>query len=399
MKRSSRKKRLAKLSKLGLSLAAVTVLGGLVESVDVPLLSNCTVEAQELTNQSGGEQALPADTATVTIELETTGVEELVGASYRYQRIRGFERLEIHLQPGETYTLPTYDGYKLINFKSLNEVTDIAPEDAVLSYADFTPGQRVRLYYDYLMTDQVYDVVTKQYVDRETVIPSTTPSINSPTDTPPAQPTENPVDQPITIKAVYKEEQIEPGQKVDVLKEIEYTLKRGESVVLEPLTFEGWTSRVVQESQTVTYEEAKARPNKEYYFYYIEEGTTPTDKQVEQPVETPTEQPVEQPVEQPAEQPIEQPVETSAETPTEQPTAKPTNQSAQGKQATKQGDKEPAAPASQSKQSTVKPASTSQSQTKTLPATGEVSSVLHLTGLGLLGLAGLVVKRRQRKSL
>ncbi|HEL1701993.1 TPA: LPXTG cell wall anchor domain-containing protein [Streptococcus suis] len=291
IKRSSSKKQLHKWTKLGVGLAAVTVLGGLVEPVDVPLLSNCTVEAQELTNQSGGEQALPADTATVTIELENTGVVELVGASYRYQRIRGFERLEIHLQPGETYTLPTYDGYKLINFKNLNEVTDIAPEDAVLSYADFTPGQRVRLGYDYLMTDQVYDVVTKQYIDRETVIPSTTPSINSPTDTPTAQPTEKPA---------------------------------------------------------------------------------------EQLVEKPTEQPVEKPV--------------------EIPTAKPTGQSASEKQATKQGDKEPAAPAGQSKQSTVKPAPTSQPQAKSLPATGEVSSVLHLTGLGLLGLAGLVVKRRSGKS-
>ncbi|MDW8764708.1 PT domain-containing protein [Streptococcus suis] len=203
-----------------------------------------------------------------------------------------------------------------------------------------------------------------------------------------------PVDQSITIKAVYTEEQIEPGQKVDVLKEIEYTLKPGESVVLEPLAFEGWTSRVVQESQTVTYEEAKARPNKEYYFYYIEEGTTPTDKQVEQPVEAPTEKPAEQLVEKPTEQPVEKPVKR----PTASPTAKPTEQSAPGKQATKQGDKEPAAPASQSKQSTVKPASTSQPQAKSLPATGEASSVLHLTGLGLLGLAGLVVKRRQRKS-
>ncbi|HFR3474525.1 TPA: LPXTG cell wall anchor domain-containing protein [Streptococcus suis] len=223
-----------------------------------------------------------------------------------------------------------------------------------------------------------------------------------------------PVDQSITIKAVYTEEQIEPGQKVDVLKEIEYTLKPGESVVLEPLTFEGWTSRVVQESQTVTYEEAKARPNKEYYFYYIEEGTTPTDKQVEQSVETPTEKPAEQLVEKPTEKPIETPAETPTEKPAEQlvekpteqpvekpverPTAKPTEQSASEKQATKQGDKEPAAPASQSKQSTVKPASTSQPQAKSLPATGEVSSILHLTGLGLLGLAGLVVKRRQRKS-
>ncbi|HEM5069617.1 TPA: hypothetical protein U1212_000179 [Streptococcus suis] len=195
-----------------------------------------------------------------------------------------------------------------------------------------------------------------------------------------------PVDQSITIKAVYTEEQIEPGQKVDVLKEIEYTLKPGESVVLEPLTFEGWTSRVAHERQTVTYEGAKARPNKEYYFYYIEEGTTPTEK----PIETPTEKPAEQLVEKPTEQPVEKSVE--------RPTASPTGQSASEKQATKQGDKEPAAPASQSKQSTVKPASTSQSQAKSLPATGEVSSVLHLTGMGLLGLAGLVVKRRSGKS-
>ncbi|HEM5084795.1 TPA: LPXTG cell wall anchor domain-containing protein [Streptococcus suis] len=215
-----------------------------------------------------------------------------------------------------------------------------------------------------------------------------------------------PVDQSITIKAVYTEEQIEPGQKVDVLKEIEYTLNPGESIVLEPLTFEGWTSRVVQESQTVTYEEAKARPNKEYYFYYIEEEITPTEKPIETPAEQLVEKPTEKPIETPAETPTEKPAEQLVEKPTEQPveksverpTAKPTEQSAPGKQATKQGDKEPAAPASQSKQSTVKPASTSQSQTKTLPATGEVSSVLHLTGLGLLGLAGLVVKRRSGKS-
>ncbi|HEM5046940.1 TPA: LPXTG cell wall anchor domain-containing protein [Streptococcus suis] len=215
-----------------------------------------------------------------------------------------------------------------------------------------------------------------------------------------------PVDQSITIKAVYTEEQIEPGQKVDVLKEIEYTLKPGESVVLEPLAFEGWTSRVVQESQTVTYEEAKARPNKEYYFYYIEEEITPTEKPIETPAEQLVEKPTEKPIETPAETPTEKPAEQLVEQPTEQPvekpveipTAKPTDQSVQGKQATKQGDKEQAPSASSSQKEEVKPASTSQSQAKTLPATGEASSVLHLTGLGLLGLAGLVVKRRSRKS-
>ncbi|HEM3662197.1 TPA: LPXTG cell wall anchor domain-containing protein [Streptococcus suis] len=75
-----------------------------------------------------------------------------------------------------------------------------------------------------------------------------------------------------------------------------------------------------------------------------------------------------------------------------------TGQSAPGKQETKQEAKEQAAPASPSKQATAKSAPTSQPQAKSLPATGEAHSVLHMTGMGLLGLAGLVVKRRSRKS-
>ncbi|HFI0114537.1 TPA: LPXTG cell wall anchor domain-containing protein [Streptococcus suis] len=238
--------------------------------------------------------------------------------------------------------------------------------------------------------------------------------------------TTDPVDQPITIKAVYTEEQIEPGQKVDVLKEIEYTLNPGESIVLEPLTFEGWTSRAAHERQTVTYEDAKNSLSKSYTFYYLKDYTIPTDKQVEQPVEIPTETPNEQPVEQPVETPAETPSETPANSPAETPTnvqpsadqvgqsateptvlskqdsqagaASPTGQSEPDKQETKQESKEPAAPANQSKQSTDKPVPTSQPQAKILPATGEAHSVWHMTGLGLLGLAGLVVKRRSRKS-
>ncbi|WP_029942606.1 LPXTG cell wall anchor domain-containing protein, partial [Streptococcus suis] len=174
---------------------------------------------------------------------------------------------------------------------------------------------------------------------------------------------------------------------------------------------------------------------------------TPTDKPAETPVEQPVEQPVETPVApQPAEtsvvtpadkpaetlvdpsvsKPLETPSETPANSPAETPTnvqpsadqagqsateptvlskqdsqagtTSPTGQSAQGKQETEQETKEPAAPASQSKQSTDKPVPTSQPQAKTLPATGEAHSVWHMTGLGLLGLAGLVVKRRSRKS-
>ncbi|MGQ7354228.1 hypothetical protein ACTGXY_05215 [Streptococcus suis] len=206
--------------------------------------------------------------------------------------------------------------------------------------------------------------------------------------------TTDPVDQPITIKAVYTEEQIEPGQKVDVLKEIKYTLKPGESVVLEPLTFEGWASRVVQESQTVTYEGAKARPNKEYYFYYIEEGITPTDKPVTPPNETPS---VESPVTPPADSKT---TETNSVT-----NQLAQNQPAQAGNLSSQDDKKPVSQPTQesplaqpqAKQASVKPQQETAQQAKSLPATGEAGSILGLAGLGFTGLSGIHYALRPRK--
>ncbi|HEM4768288.1 TPA: LPXTG cell wall anchor domain-containing protein [Streptococcus suis] len=149
---------------------------------------------------------------------------------------------------------------------------------------------------------------------------------------------------------------------------------------------------------------------------------TPTAPQsAETPVVTSVDKPVEIPVDSSVTKPAETPAKSPAETPTNQPSAdraeqsateptvlseqdsqagtvSPTGQSASEKQAPKQGDKEQAAPASPSKQATAKSAPTSQPQAKSLPATGEAHSVLHMTGMSLLGLAGLVVKRRSRKS-
>ncbi|HFI0634400.1 TPA: LPXTG cell wall anchor domain-containing protein [Streptococcus suis] len=141
---------------------------------------------------------------------------------------------------------------------------------------------------------------------------------------------------------------------------------------------------------------------------------TPVDKPVEtlvdtsvtKPLETQTETTVNKPAETPTNvQPSADQAGQSATEPTVLPkqdsqagTASPTDQSAPGKQETEQETKEQAAPASQSKQATDKPAPTSQPQAKSLPATGDAHSVLHMTGMGLLGLAGLVVKRRSRKS-
>ncbi|NQK67321.1 hypothetical protein HO483_03490 [Streptococcus suis] len=74
-----------------------------------------------------------------------------------------------------------------------------------------------------------------------------------------------PVDQPITIKVVYRETQIELGQKITPFKEETFTITPGESVTLAPKTFDGW-KLVVGSEQTVTYEQAK-RENSCYFEY------------------------------------------------------------------------------------------------------------------------------------
>lgn len=99
-----------------------------------------------------------------------------------------------------------------------------------------------------------------------------------------------PVDQPITIKVVYRETQIEPGQKITPFKEETFTITPGESVTLAPKTFDGW-KLVVGSEQTVTYEQAK-RKNLYYFEYVMDSGNT----QGENPVDIPSEQPVGQPI-------------------------------------------------------------------------------------------------------
>ncbi|WP_024418711.1 LPXTG cell wall anchor domain-containing protein [Streptococcus suis] len=99
-----------------------------------------------------------------------------------------------------------------------------------------------------------------------------------------------PVDQPITIKVVYRETQIEPGQKITPFKEETFTITPGESVTLAPKTFDGW-KLVVGSEQTVTYEQAK-RENSYYFEYVMDSGNTQGDN----PVDIPTEQPVGQPI-------------------------------------------------------------------------------------------------------
>ncbi|HEP1836437.1 TPA: LPXTG cell wall anchor domain-containing protein [Streptococcus suis] len=156
----------------------------------------------------------------------------------------------------------------------------------------------------------------------------------------------------------------------------------------------------------------------------------PVDTPTEQPAEQPTDQPVEQPVDQPADQPVEtpaeqpadQPVETPAEQPTEQPTEQPVEQLAEqvvdtptdkpveqltdASSLTDQtaGKAQPVAATDKKKVDksapstpAVKPEEGSQTTAKTLPKTGDSSSMLLVLGGILSGLSGLGLAATSRK--
>lgn len=129
-------------------------------------------------------------------------------------------------------------------------------------------------------------------------------------------------------------------------------------------------------------------------------ATTPTDQPVDQPVATkPVEKPVETPIEQPAEQPVEiKPAETLTAQPTEKPTATSlladnTASKAQTGATTDKKKVDNSTPSTD----TVKPEEGSQATAKTLPKTGDSSSMLLVLGGLLSGLSGLGLAATSRK--
>ncbi|HFU4463079.1 TPA: LPXTG cell wall anchor domain-containing protein [Streptococcus suis] len=125
---------------------------------------------------------------------------------------------------------------------------------------------------------------------------------------------------------------------------------------------------------------------------------TPTEKTAEQPAETPTDQPTDQPVETPAGQPTEQPVEQPANQPTEKPTATSllagnTTSKAQTGATTDKKKVDNSTPSTNA----VKPEEGSQTTAKTLPKTGDSSSMLLVLGGLLSGLSGLGLAATSRK--
>ncbi|WP_105144433.1 LPXTG cell wall anchor domain-containing protein [Streptococcus suis] len=337
IKRSSQQKRLAKWSKLGLSLAAVTVLGGLVEPVGFKVVGSTEVYANEQI-----DPALEARKAEIKSMIQS--YRDLVGqikalnpADYTEESWNRNYDGDVRIYLGAQSIAAAYNDD--LTFSSLSL-------DGVDSHKTLNELNATYLF-GYQFVENAIPILKQAMAD---LVPVSKP-VETPTDTRPVEPpVEQPVEQPL---------------------ETPVSTQPSETPVVTPAD----------------------KP-----------AETLGDPSVSKPAETPSETPANSPAETPTNvQPSADQVGQSATEPTvlskqdsQAGTASPTGQSEPDKQETKQETKEPAAPASQSKQSTDKPAS--QTQAKSLPATGEAHSVLHMTGMGLLGLAGLVVKRRSRKS-
>ncbi|HFU4501325.1 TPA: LPXTG cell wall anchor domain-containing protein [Streptococcus suis] len=354
MKRSSRKKRLVKWSKLGLGLAAVTVLGGVVEPVGSQLPSAPALVYAEEVNYI------------IAIDAYLDGEYLYVIEDHpRYRRMSlPTSAADLNIKEYDPLYGKTLTSLKLV--KHTEVVGENGRTEVYFGEAHFvsTPAEKP--------AEQPAETPIEQPVEQPVEQPIETPVAPQPAETSVVTPADKPVE-PLVEPSVSRPAETPVEQPVEQSIETPVAPQPAETSVVTPAD----------------------KP-----------AETLVDPSVSKPAETPSETPAKSLAETPTNvQPSADQAGQSATEPTvlskqdsQAGTASPTGQSAPGKQETKQETKEPAAPASQSKQATAKPAPTSQPQAKSLPATGDAHSVLHMTGMGLLGLAGLVVKRRSRKS-
>ncbi|MCQ8263400.1 LPXTG cell wall anchor domain-containing protein [Streptococcus suis] len=236
---------------------------------------------------------------------------------------------------------------------------------------------------------------------------------------PVATPADQPVEKPISVL-------IGAISEVDgPLSHYYVTINPGETKTVETPKVDGYKlDQYTSPTYELTYDNALKQLNSAGFawvqFWMIKDAAPetpveqPTEQPTEQPAEQPAEQPVEQPTEKPAETPTDKPVDTPTEKPAETPTGKPvdtptdkpveqltdasslTDQTAGKAQAVTATDKKkvdksaPSTPA-------VKPEEGSQTTTKTLPKTGDGSSMLLVLGGVLSGLSGLGLAATSRK--
>ncbi|HEL2052444.1 TPA: LPXTG cell wall anchor domain-containing protein [Streptococcus suis] len=338
-----------KFAKWGLALTSTLVLGGVVGPVGGQLLNTTdVVYAQEQENA-----------VVDVISFDDASGDEI-------------KRRQVVIKPGETVEIWPEEiaGYKFVKKYG---------DKVIITYAETVIfGLRVPLYY--------YYVPTETPAEQPVEIPAETPvekSVETPTDKPVETPVEQPAEVPVETPAEQPVEQpVEQPAETPTGKPVEQPAEQPAEVPAEqPVEIPAETPVEKPVEQPV---EVPAE--------------TPTDKPAETPVEQLGETSAEQPVEKPIEQPVEQPADTPTDKPVEQPkeASSLTDQAAGSVQTVEASDKKkvdnstPSTPA-------IKPQEVSQPVAKTLPKTGDSSSMLLVLGGVLSGLSGLGLAATSRK--
>ncbi|MFM0780001.1 LPXTG cell wall anchor domain-containing protein [Streptococcus suis] len=379
-----------KFAKWGLALTSTLVLSGVVAQVGGNLVNNSTVvHAEEIQSR-------------VAVHAGYYFNGELVFAA--------FDLEEFWVSPGESRSIvvPAVDGYVyegkyLLSNRNGERLLQGSPS---ARYEDTVGSRFVDVILIYAPVDKPVDTPTEQPVEQ-------------PTEQPVATPADQPVEKPISVL-------IGAISEVDgPLSHYYVTINPGETKTVETPKVDGYKlDQYTSPTYELTYDNALKQLNSAGFawvqFWMIKDAAPetpveqPTEQPTEQPVEQPAEQPVEQPTEKPAETPTDKPAETPAEKPAETPTGKLvdtltdkpveqltdasslTDQTAGKAQAVTATDKkkvEKSAPSTPA----VKPEEGSQTTTKTLPKTGDSSSMLLVLGGFLSGLSGLGLAATSRK--
>ncbi|HFI0768223.1 TPA: PT domain-containing protein [Streptococcus suis] len=357
-----------KFAKWGLALTSTLVLGGAIAPVGNQLL--------------GGSAVVYAQDGAV---FEPYVVEFYIDGEYWGVANRGYNsgwpyvRLEPYSEefPGKEWPREELGGFT----SNLPNVSVVTKEDL----------------------DSIGSVV-KVYWTRK---PVENLPVEQPTEKPVATPADQPVEKPISVL-------IGAISEVDgPLSHYYVTINPGETKTVETPKVDGYKlDQYTSPTYELTYDNALKQLNSAGFawvqFWMIKDAApeTPVEQPTEQPAEQPAEQPVEQPTEKPAETPTDKPVDTPTGKPVDTPTDKPveqltdasslTDQTAGKAQAVTATDKKkvdksaPSTPA-------VKPEEGSQTTTKTLPKTGDSSSMLLVLGGVLSGLSGLGLAATSRK--
>ncbi|HEM4276945.1 TPA: PT domain-containing protein [Streptococcus suis] len=381
-----------KLVKWGVALTSTLVLGGVVAPVGGRLL--------------GGPAVVYADEQSITYRIHyfLNDVAEN-GGTPSYTDIAPYK--EGVIAKGETIVevAPHIDGYAVAGNNTISVTYDHVAGDNVWHDEDWYPTS----YFFYDKVDVPKPAETK---------PAEQPA-EQPVEQPTEQPVEQPTEQPVSVAVIAISESDGPLSHYNV------TINPGETKTVETPKVDGYKlDQYTSPTYELTYDNALKQLNSAGFawvqFWMIKDAAPetpveqPTEQPTEQPAEQPAEQPVEQPTEKPAETPTDKPVDTPTEKPAETPTGKPvdtptdkpveqltdasslTDQTAGKAQAVTATDKKkvdksaPSTPA-------VKPEEGSQTTTKTLPKTGDSSSMLLVLGGFLSGLSGLGLAATSRK--